>query len=55
MPHPELVRRAFVLVPLCELAPEIIHPVTGMTILDHLRALDPDDEVDVVQQGRLTL
>jgi 2-amino-4-hydroxy-6-hydroxymethyldihydropteridine diphosphokinase len=32
VPHPRLHERAFVLVPLCELAPELRHPVLGLTI-----------------------
>lgn len=32
IPHPELVERAFVLVPLAELAPELVHPVLKRTI-----------------------
>ena len=31
LPHPRLLERAFVLAPLCELAPEWLHPVTGDT------------------------
>jgi 2-amino-4-hydroxy-6-hydroxymethyldihydropteridine diphosphokinase len=36
VPHPELTRRAFVLVPLVELDPMLAHPVTGQTLLTHL-------------------
>lgn len=31
IPHPRLHRRAFVLCPLCEIAPDFIHPVIGAT------------------------
>ena len=36
LPHPELTRRSFVLVPLVELDPLLAHPVTGQTLLTHL-------------------
>ena len=32
VPHPRLVERAFVLVPLLELAPRLRHPVLGLTM-----------------------
>jgi 2-amino-4-hydroxy-6-hydroxymethyldihydropteridine diphosphokinase len=36
LPHPELTRRSFVLVPLVELDPMLTHPVTGETLVNHL-------------------
>jgi len=32
VPHPELDKRKFVLVPLREIAPDCVHPVSGLTI-----------------------
>jgi len=42
VPHPELIRRSFVLVPLVELDPLVVHPVTGETMLAHLSHLKND-------------
>jgi 2-amino-4-hydroxy-6-hydroxymethyldihydropteridine diphosphokinase len=39
VPHPELTRRSFVLVPLVELDPLLIHPVSGETLLHHLSSI----------------
>lgn len=39
VPHPELSKRSFVLVPLVELEPLLIHPVTGETMLSLLQRL----------------
>ncbi|HTK32840.1 MAG TPA: 2-amino-4-hydroxy-6-hydroxymethyldihydropteridine diphosphokinase [Candidatus Saccharimonadaceae bacterium] len=36
VPHPELATRSFVLVPLVELDPLLVHPATGETLLDLL-------------------
>jgi 2-amino-4-hydroxy-6-hydroxymethyldihydropteridine diphosphokinase len=41
LPHPRLHERAFVLVPLAELSPELVHPVSGQKVRQLLRAL-PD-------------
>lgn len=32
VPHPELERRRFVLIPLREIAPDLVHPVSGLTV-----------------------
>ena len=39
VPHPEMTRRSFVLVPLVELDPMLVHPVSGETLLTHLGRL----------------
>ena len=47
LPHPELIRRRFVLVPLVDIAPNVIEPKTGQTIRALLNDL-PVFENDVV-------
>ena len=37
IPHPLIAQRRFILVPLTEIAPEKIHPVTGLTIKEMLQ------------------
>jgi 2-amino-4-hydroxy-6-hydroxymethyldihydropteridine diphosphokinase len=52
LPHPGIAERAFVLVPLCEIAPEWRDPLTGHTAVEMLVALDPDP-ADVRPVGKL--
>ena len=40
LPHPRLAERAFVLCPLSEVAPDLIHPVIGRTIASLMSAID---------------
>ena len=39
IPHPHLAERAFVLVPLAELAPNLRHPSSGRTVLEMVKAV----------------
>jgi 2-amino-4-hydroxy-6-hydroxymethyldihydropteridine diphosphokinase len=43
VPHPEMHRRGFVLVPLAEIAPQAWHPVMGKSAGGLLSELDPTD------------
>ncbi|MEW6388699.1 MAG: 2-amino-4-hydroxy-6-hydroxymethyldihydropteridine diphosphokinase [Thermodesulfobacteriota bacterium] len=43
VPHPEMHRRAFVMVPLAEIAPQAWHPVLQKTIAELLAELDEAD------------
>ena len=45
IPHPRMGDRRFVLEPLCEIAPDLVHPVTGMTISEMLEGVRDDHEV----------
>ena len=42
IPHPRLAERAFVLVTLAEIAPDLTHPSTGKTIADLAQAVKTD-------------
>ena len=40
IPHPRMAERAFVMVPLAEIAPELVHPVTWEKIKDMREAIE---------------
>jgi len=44
VPHPRMGERRFVMEPLAEIAPEVIHPVSGRTIMEMLKSC-PDQGV----------
>ncbi|MFQ5938909.1 MAG: 2-amino-4-hydroxy-6-hydroxymethyldihydropteridine diphosphokinase [Alphaproteobacteria bacterium] len=49
LPHPRMHQRAFVLLPLAEIAPEWRHPVTGEPIDRLIAALPPDQTATPVE------
>lgn len=40
IPHPRMAGRGFVLLPLCDLVPDLRHPLTGMTIREMVLEAD---------------
>lgn len=48
LPHPRLQDRAFVLVPLVEIAPEWVHPVLGKTASQLLATLPEAGRADII-------
>jgi 7,8-dihydro-6-hydroxymethylpterin-pyrophosphokinase len=51
LPHPRLHERAFVLVPLVELAPTWLHPLLRRTAQELLADLPAGQEVELVGEG----
>jgi 2-amino-4-hydroxy-6-hydroxymethyldihydropteridine diphosphokinase len=47
VPHLELHKRRFALEPLCELAPDAVHPLLGSTMRELLGGLPPQDIIRV--------
>ena len=50
IPHPRLHERAFVLVPLQELVPDLCHPVLGQTVRELVTLLPPDGIERAIEQ-----
>lgn len=47
LPHPRMQERAFVLVPLAEIAPDWRHPMTGQSVAEMVEALPAADRENV--------
>ncbi|MEI6206609.1 MAG: 2-amino-4-hydroxy-6-hydroxymethyldihydropteridine diphosphokinase [Desulfuromonadales bacterium] len=45
VPHPRLTERRFVLQPLCDIAPQVQHPLRGQTVAELLSSLKSDETV----------
>lgn len=52
VPHPRLAERAFVLKPLAEIAPNLMHPVLYYTISELLQEAPDKEQVQVYVPGR---
>ncbi len=50
VPHPKMLERKFVLVPLTEIAPNIIHPIVKKTILICLQNCNDNGEIEKIDQ-----
>lgn len=49
LPHPRLQDRSFVLVPMLDVSPEWVHPITGMGIREMINAL-PKADLDGIRE-----
>ncbi|MBI2997215.1 MAG: 2-amino-4-hydroxy-6-hydroxymethyldihydropteridine diphosphokinase [Deltaproteobacteria bacterium] len=49
IPHPEMHKRKFVLIPLSEIAPQIVHPILGLTISELLVNVKDDKKVSLMR------
>ena len=48
IPHPELHKRRFVLVPLCEIVPDVVHPAFGVSVKELLDSLEDKSRVELI-------
>lgn len=51
VPHPRMIYRGFVMLPIVELSPSTIHPVEGLTMTQLLCKLQPSDLPRLVSDG----
>jgi 2-amino-4-hydroxy-6-hydroxymethyldihydropteridine diphosphokinase len=51
IPHPEMHKRRFVLLPLAELAPQVIHPQLGQSVSTLLATVKDDKRVTLLPRG----
>jgi 2-amino-4-hydroxy-6-hydroxymethyldihydropteridine diphosphokinase len=52
LPRPDLVRRAYMLKPLADIAPDLVHPALGKTMAELWEAFGPDHELVELRDWR---
>ena len=52
IPHPRIAGRGFVLVPLADLAPDLVHPIFGKTIAEMLEESDREGIAEITSMNR---
>ncbi|MBF0210714.1 MAG: 2-amino-4-hydroxy-6-hydroxymethyldihydropteridine diphosphokinase [Desulfamplus sp.] len=48
IPHPRMDKRCFVLKPLCDIAPNLIHPILGHSLKELLKVVENDKEQQIL-------
>ena len=51
LPHPRMEGRAFVLLPLHDIAPKWCHPITGVSLSDLIDLADPDQRIQALEEA----
>jgi len=50
IPHPKIKERAFVLIPLLEIAPQLVHPISGESIKELVNAIQGQEGVEKIDE-----